>query len=367
MIVTINMDVAGSELEVAKGPGRIQGLDLTRALALLGMLIVNYELSLGASGKGPAWLAALTGSLQGRAAATFVVLAGVGASLGAARAGASGDSAQRTRARWVLIRRGALLFAGGCAFWVIWPADILHYYGVWLSLGAVLLFARDEALVLVHAACVLGGALFVMYGDFFAHWNLFELTYTDLGTPSGFLRNLVFDGWHPVLPWFALYVYGMLLGRLDLRSRLVRTWLAGTALCVGALVLAVESKFAPAESLRLGPWHLLRTSSFPPTPAFVEFGACVATVAIVLGIEVERRLPRLCQPLVATGQLALTLYVAHVFVGLGALEAAGRLSNQSLPFAVAAALAFFAASLVFSVLWLRRFRRGPLEALLRSV
>ncbi len=347
--------------------GRIRGLDLTRALALLGMLIVNYELSLGAYGKGPGWLAALTGSLQGRAAATFVVLAGVGASLGAVRASASGEVVRRRRARWALVRRGALLFAGGCAFWTIWPADILHYYGVWLVLGASLLFARDGALVLMHGACVLGGALFVIFGEYFAHWKLLELTYTDLDTPSGFLRNLMFDGWHPVLPWFALYVYGMLLGRLDLRSGLIRKWLAGTALCVGALVLALESKLAPPESLSPGPWHLLRTSSFPPTPAFVEFGACVATVAIVLGIEVERRLPRLFRPVVETGQLALTHYVAQVFVGLGALEAAGRLGDQSLPFAVAAALTFFAASLAFSVLWLRSFRRGPLEALLRSV
>ena len=68
-------------------------------------------------------------------------------------------------------------------------------------------------------------------------------------------------------------------------------------------------------------------------------------VAIVLAIELAPRLPRwLTGPLEATGQLALTIYVAHVLVGLGTPEAMGRLEGQSPTFAVSAALLFTLAS-----------------------
>ncbi|MFT7542854.1 MAG: hypothetical protein ACI9K5_003836, partial [Gammaproteobacteria bacterium] len=77
--------------------------------------------------------------------------------------------------------------------------------------------------------------------------------------------------------------------------------------------------------------------------------------------------PRLAGVFVPTGQMALTLYVAHVFLGLGVLEELGRLENQSLPFSVGSALAFYLGAMVFSFLWLRRFRRGPLEALMRKL
>lgn len=63
----------------------------------------------------------------------------------------------------------------------------------------------------------------------------------------------------------------------------------------------------------------------------------------------------------------MTLYVAHVIFGMGFLETIGRLENQSLPFAVTAALVFSAVAVWVATLWRRRFGRGPLEAVMRSV
>ncbi len=59
---------------------RIVGLDIARALAVLGMVIVNYKVVM-VSNATQGWLATTTGLLEGRAAATFVVLAGIGLSL----------------------------------------------------------------------------------------------------------------------------------------------------------------------------------------------------------------------------------------------------------------------------------------------
>ncbi len=346
---------------------RIAGLDLARALALFGMILVHFDLVVAGAIKEPAWLISAVEALQGRAAATFVVLAGIGGSLGSARARLSGDPTLQSAARRSLLRRGLFLFIVGCLFLVMWPADILHSYGLWLSLGAALLFVRTSILIAVALASVGVGIAFALTGRFFAHWNLLDLSYNGLWTPVGFLRNLVFDGWNPLFPWFALYVYGLILGRMELRDPAVRGRLAFAAAIVGAFVVAISKTWAPALVSSFRPAHLLMIDATPPTPFFIELGACVATLMIVGSIEVANRAPRLVAPLVSTGQLALTLYIGHVVVGLGTLEEMGRLEGQTLPYSIGAAFVFFGVAVIGSHLWRKRFARGPLEALMRAV
>jgi uncharacterized protein len=59
------------------------------------------------------------------------------------------------------------------------------------------------------------------------------------------------------------------------------------------------------------------------------------------------------------------LYVAHVVIGMGILEAIGRLENQTLPFSLLASGVFFALSVVFAYSWRCRYKRGPIEMLMR--
>src|SRR4051812_7587006 len=65
----------------AAAGGRIAGYDFARALAILGMVLVHFSLVMGSDQTHPRWLAEIIELLDGRAAATFVVLAGVGISL----------------------------------------------------------------------------------------------------------------------------------------------------------------------------------------------------------------------------------------------------------------------------------------------
>lgn len=53
-------------------PLRLYGLDVARALAISGMVLVNFKTALQVSSEGPAWLLLLTSCVDGRAAATFV-------------------------------------------------------------------------------------------------------------------------------------------------------------------------------------------------------------------------------------------------------------------------------------------------------
>ena len=55
---------------------RIVGIDVARAFAIIGMILVNFKMVFGQEGE--SWIQPFSSILDGKAAATFVVLAGVG-------------------------------------------------------------------------------------------------------------------------------------------------------------------------------------------------------------------------------------------------------------------------------------------------
>ncbi|MCJ7726176.1 MAG: heparan-alpha-glucosaminide N-acetyltransferase domain-containing protein, partial [Acidimicrobiia bacterium] len=88
---------------------RIVGFDAARAVAIAGMVVVNFKVVMFAGERGPDWLQSVVGAVDGRAAAMFVILAGVGASLMTADARTRGDPAGLAAARRRLLRRAAFL------------------------------------------------------------------------------------------------------------------------------------------------------------------------------------------------------------------------------------------------------------------
>lgn len=354
---------------------RLIGFDVARALAFFGMVFVNFKIVGGAGGTGPAWLDEALGLLEGRAAATFVVLAGVGLSLMSARARTAGDTAGLRGQRRILLKRALFLFCVGLAYTPIWPADILHFYGVYIAIGALLLAAPAGRIWTIAAGFVLGFLVLLVLFDYEAGWNWQTLEYQDLWTLEGLTRHLFFNGFHPAVPWTAFLLLGMWLGRQDVASPACRRRLLLTGASV-AVALEVGSRLALAivEPLARGldratVGALLGTGPMPPMPQYMIAAGATAVVVIVSCLALADRVGATgwIQPLVATGQLALTNYVAHVIVGMGTLEAVGLLGNQTLPFTCAAALLFCLAAVAFSVLWRARWPRGPLEMLMRRL
>ena len=118
------------------GPTRLDGLDLARFLAFAGMVIVNFKVVTGAGDATAGTAAAgalgiLVGALEGRAAATFVVLAGVGLGLAGLR------EINSTTA--VTIRRAVFLLVVGLVNALVFEADIIHYYAFYFLVGVFLL------------------------------------------------------------------------------------------------------------------------------------------------------------------------------------------------------------------------------------
>lgn len=354
---------------------RLVGLDVARALAVFGMVIVNFKIAMGAETNGTEWLVQLTGLIDGRAAALFVILAGIGMSLLSKRARVDNDVELLAKNRNSLLRRAAALFVIGLLYTPIWPADILHFYGIYIAIGALMLHARNQRFTHLILLLMLAFPIMLATLDYSAEWNWETLHYEGFWTPLGFVRHLFFNGFHPVIPWLAFLLLGMRLGRADLNSKATQLSMFRWGIGVAFVTELHSHFFYGVFTMADRPMDLevaqavFGTEPMPPMPLYLIAAAswAIAVIAVCLNVGQKFGHSRLLKALSVTGQLSLTLYVAHVVLGLGILEAFGRLENQTLEFSVLAALTFCIVGIAFATIWLKRLKRGPLEIILRKL
>lgn len=341
---------------------RLAGLDLGRYLAFVGMVIVNFKIAMGAEG-GAGVLGALTGLLEGRAAATFVVLAGVGLGLAAQRA-------QYAQTLGVTLKRAVFLLVLGLANMVIFDADILHYYAFYFLFAALLLPLNTRLLIGVIVALNVLAVGMILTLNFDAAWDWEAYSYTDLWTLPGFVRHLVFNGWHPIVPWLGFMLFGLVLSRLDLASVRVQRLLmlgGGVAIAAAAGVSRLLMPWADAIEPELA--SLFTTAPVPAMPLYTLAGLGTASLVIGACLSLSEFAQRwgVLGIVAPAGRQTLTLYIAHILIGMGTLEAMGRLGGQSVAQAVVASLVFCGLATLYAWFWSRRFKRGPIEAVMRRL
>lgn len=337
------------------GKARLEGLDAARYLAFAGMLLVNFQLAMAVDISGDGGIASLFNLLEGKASATFVVLSGIGLSM-ATRSMRPGD------ARVWTFRRALFLLAVGLINLSIFPADILHYYAVYFLL-AIPFLSRGPASLIISAVALGAGSFWLLITyDYSQGWDWNTLLYQDIWTLSGALRNLFFNGFHPVFPWLAFLLTGMALGRLALHQRNVQR----AIMLTGLALLAAGQGLAGA--LHASPWHwLMTTTPIPPGPAYLLTGT--GSALITIGICLIAAQWRVFPPaMLAAGRMTLTLYLAHILLGMGTLEAMGMLDGAATPEKVLICAGMFLfISTIAAWGWAKFFRQGPVESMMRWV
>lgn len=369
---------------VAHRRERLVGPDVTRALALVGVVIMNYHGYLNGSDAAAGsdatlpqrWFDPWTGVLSTRFAATFVLVAGVGVTLLTQRSrtstGADGraDRAAIRDDRWRLIRRGVLLYAVGFVLDWIWPGTILFFYGAFFVAAALLFTLRSRWLVVVGATAAVAAALIqwqvVVHdrdGD-----PLTWLTSPDTLTsrsPRGLLLDTFVNGTHPLLPWLAFLCAGMVLGRHLDRVRLGLVAAAGAA--VTALTYLLNHLMTDGHAddvVRVAVWS---TRPFDRGLLYTlgTLGSSLAAFCLI-SLAAERwRGTTPVRVLQSAGEMTLSIYVAHVFVFRGLVDRAEMVGGTGLDTALVFALTFWVFALAIAAWWRRFVGLGPLERLYR--
>lgn len=326
------------------------GLDVARALALLGMFATHV----GDADSWP-WLAAT----HGRSAALFAVLAGITMAVMLARRAAV-PSALDVRYTRVRIATRAVLLIMLSWFLTAFgtPVDvILDNLGVMMLLALPALRWSPKITasvgfgVLVVGYWLVGGLSMVL-----PEW-LYDLP----------VLHELWSSHYPALQWVGYVLVGMAVGHWapwkDVRS-LIRLAAAGIGLAVFAIVTsnvvgnALKVANTREEARRSGPfskpdWTSLAPHSYTPVEVLANVGVAFAVIAVCVAFA--HHAPRLAWPLAATGAMTLTLYSAHVLV----IAAVGQdmvWKPSNLAFVV-----LCAGSILFASLWRWKLGQGPLE------
>ncbi|WP_435770811.1 heparan-alpha-glucosaminide N-acetyltransferase domain-containing protein [Nocardioides sp. SYSU DS0651] len=324
-------------------PGRLVGIDVARAVALVGMIATHVLDSHTPSGG-----LTLTQELAGgRASALFAVLAGVSLALVSGGVEPFRDRDPR-RTILGLAARAVLVALLGLALGELESglAIILAYYGVLFLLGLPFLALRARSLAALAGVWLVAGPVL----SHLVRPELPEREWTSpdfsrLAEPGSLLADLLLTGYYPAVPWLAYLLAGMALGRTDLRgwrvpARLVvvGAGLTGLAIAVSRLCtssLAVREAIHPwgpithdellavlAESQHGstptgGPWQWLLVAS-PHSATPFDLAQSIGSALVVIGVALllAHVLPRAGRAVLAVaggaGTMTLSLYSLHV-------------------------------------------------------
>jgi uncharacterized membrane protein len=366
------------------GRPRLVGVDVTRGIALLGMMAVHVLPERDPDGSvSTSYLIA-----AGRSAAAFAVLAGVGLAL------VTGGTRPRSGRLWtasgtgLAVRALAIGSIGlGLGYAHSGVAVILPYYAVLFVLAIPLLTLRARALAVLGllVAIVVPVGSFLVRGTDRPPFLGANLTFAQLrDSPGTVLEALALTGYYPALAWLAYLCVGLAAGRLALRRRRVALGLlvAGAAVAIAAAaaswlllgplgghealvatlqrpqdVAALDRTLAEGQFgnvPRSSWWWLAVDSPHTSTPFDLlhTAGVALALLGAMLLLVRLRWGRRLMIPVAAAGAMTLSLYSAQVL-----LLASGWLpADPETSYAVQVV-----AVLVVATVWRRLIGRGPLE------
>jgi uncharacterized membrane protein len=83
-----------------------------------------------------------------------------------------------------------------------------------MAIVMVLLTCKENT-ILISGICII---LVYPVFKYETGWNFANLKYQDFWTFKGFIRNLFFNGFHPVMPWTAFMLFGYWFGKQDLNN-----------------------------------------------------------------------------------------------------------------------------------------------------
>jgi len=326
---------------------RIEGLDVARALAILGMFAAHFGEDTPETGW--TWLAVS----HGRSSALFAILAGVSIALMLTRkAGVPGNLAgpgDVAHTRWRVGVRGLMLIPLGYLLSAVGTPVII----ILANLGVMFLLSLIAFRWSTWALWSAAGAFMVFEQALVTEITVLAQSSGVYGLPV--IENL-WSEYYPAVSWMGYILVGMAMGRLALRARRTQIILA-TAGGVGLAVAKVIDVVAGGPQATMqSQWLSTEAHSYSPLEMFGNVASACLVIGICLWLAQVAR--SLVLPLIAAGSMALTLYAAQVVV-IAAVgnEIVWQPSNASLVTLCLSAVAF-------ASLWRWLIGQGLLENLL---
>jgi uncharacterized membrane protein YeiB len=314
----------------------------------------------------------LTGPLTTRFAATFVLIAGIGVSLFTQRVRASNNRVDIQHARIVLLRRGTLLYFLGYFVQWIWPGTILFYYGAYFIIAAaVFAWSTKRLIALGGASIIIAAGLSWWRASQLLDGNLTNWLSPSPNSPRNLLIRTFVDYTHPVFPWIAFFIVGILLGRHIHRLPEIRLRLMFVAILIMLATHAANFLFTPSSQISDRDFVLAKLLSTQPLNRGMLFSLGTLATAVValclVSLVVERASHlALTQLLARAGRMTLSVYLLHVIFFNLVVHQLHWVGGTGLDTALVLSLSFYVVALLLASGWNKHFGLGPAERVYRA-
>ncbi|MDM8535017.1 DUF418 domain-containing protein [Clostridiaceae bacterium HSG29] len=350
---------------------RILGFDIARAFAILGMMFVNYKIIFTYGVVKHESIRCFLSIFEGRAAAVFLVLAGIGIGFMTKRSYESESLSERNKDINTIIKRAIFLFIIGLMLFIgfEWTADILHYYGIYMAIIILLLYKSPKKIMIISSLILISSTVMQLVLNYSTNWDSAFMNYYNIFTLKGFLLNSFFNGYHPVFPWIVFMLFGLSLAKLDFRNNKTINKMIIHGLVIALSVELISFIIIKSSNYSELIIYLFDTKPMNPTVLYIIAASAWASVFIGICLKLSDKFnnSKLMDMLASTGQMALTHYVAHSVIVLGVFFAIDKLKYRSELFVLVLSIVVFAFMVIFSNIWSKKYKRGPLELLMRKI
>lgn len=360
---------------------RRPSLDVARAIALAGVVVMNYHAYLNPKSayfqlSPSVWdriFNPISGILTSRFAAGFVLVAGVGVSLMTHQARAKNDAYSLLVMRQVLLRRGLLLYAVGFGLQWIWPGTILFFYGAYFMLAAFLFARRTRDIVVCGVlSLVIAAALSAWrVSEMFSGNNTAWLSPSP-NSPRNLLIRTFLDYTHPVFPWFAFFCAGLVLGRSWEQLTKIRRPILVISLGVVIAAHSIRALLSPSNVATMSDYvvsALVSTQPFDRGALYTAGTLGTALFALVCIAWVADAFPAhvVTQWCARAGQMSLSIYLAHVLFFNVVVKWLHWVRPTGLDTSLMLSASFYIVAMSIASWWVSRFGRGPAERVYRFI
>ena len=331
-------------------PSRRLAIDIARGLSVLGMMVEHLIPTEGAVTPLGHWVTTVSGWFTGRSASLFFVLAGISWAIQMVK-----ESGSPRHWEYILRRSVCLVALGAILHATVWPTEVLMAIGVALPICCAI-YQMGKRAVWIS----LGGVLVLVPLLFGYSQGLMAHDWTDAGEPILTLASLprlaFLDGCYPLIPWLAFVLIGMLLS-------LYKPKPVGIAI-VGGIVASITG--GVEAWLHLDPKSFWATEWVPTTYPFLLIcgGVACTVIGILEWADIKLSRFQLAQRLGAIGQTSLSHYLGHILILVLPLRHWYPAEEWPSRIGLLAYFGYFLFAILLTPLWLKRFRRGPVESLM---
>lgn len=198
------------------------------------------------------------------------------------------------------------------------------------------------------------------------------LSPAEADSPRNLLIRISIDYTHPLFPWLAFFITGILLGRNYATFKIIRVRLLIISVCAVGISyltntmirLIADSSSQSDQSLR----KLASTRPFDRGVLYVAsaIGVVVAVLVIVDFLCERYKDSQIIETARITGQMTLTIYLAHIFIYNTVVNKLKLVTPTGLDTAMTMSVVVYVSAIIWANWWHNRFGRGPAERVYRN-